>query len=285
MTSGARRTLVAAIGLLVVAVAGATAISGQHAFAHGQNVAPAFEGWEPNADGSFNMVFGFFNRNCEETLHIPIGPDNNIEPGGPDRGQPTRFFPRRGKFIFKVRVPSDFGTNELVWTLTAHGKTEKAYATLRPEYILDKRIVMMNENSYGQRFGEGENQYPIVDVAGGAHRTVKVGEGLLLSAHASDDGLPLPRGGRDASKEPLLVAGWLLYRGNDAHVAFDPEQVDPDFRRRETCGSVPPARGLPPDGTFTVTATFREPGTYVVRALVRDRGLKTTRDVTVTVAR
>jgi hypothetical protein len=287
MRTGARsvflRAFVAVAGLLALTFTGATAISGQQPFMHGQNVAPAFEGWERNPDGSFNMVFGFFNRNCEEALHIPIGPDNNIEPGGPDRGQPTRLFPRRGKFIFRVRVPSDFGKNELVWTLTAHGKTEKAYGTLRAEYVLDKRIIMMNENSFGQRFGEGDNQYPILDVAGDAHRAVKVGEPLPLRAQASDDGLPLPRTGRDASKEPPLVAGWLLYRGNDAHVAFDPEQVDPDFRRRETCQNVPPARALPPDGKFTVTATFKEPGTYVLRALVRDRALKTTRDVTVTV--
>jgi hypothetical protein len=264
---------------------GVTEISGQQTFTYGQNVAPAFEGWERNPDGSFTMLFGFFNRNCEEVLHIPIGPDNNIEPGGPDQGQPTRFSPRRGKFIFKVRVPADFGKNELVWTLTAHGKTEKAYATLRPEYVVDKRIIMMNENSYGQRFGEGDNQYPVVDIAGGVNRAVKVGEPLQLTARASDDGLPLPRGGRDASTEPTLVAGWLIYRGNDAHVTLDPEQVDPDFRRRETCLNVPPARALPPDGKFTVTATFKEPGTYVLRALVRDRALKTTREVTVTVTK
>ena len=137
MRIGARRVFVAASGLLALIFVCVTGISAQQTFAHGQNVAPAFEGWERNPDGSFSMVFGFFNRNCEEALHIPIGPDNSIEPGGPDRGQPTRFFPRRGKFIFKVRVPSDFGKNELVWTLTAHGKTERAYATLQPEYVLD----------------------------------------------------------------------------------------------------------------------------------------------------
>ena len=279
------RAFVAASGLLALTFVCVTGISAQQTFARGQNVAPAFEGWEPNPDGSFSMVFGFFNRNCEEALNIPIGPDNSIEPGGPDRGQPTRFFPRRGKFIFKVRVPSDFGKNELVWTLTAHSKTEKAFGTLQPEYVLDKRLIMMNESAYGQRFGEGDNQYPIVDVPGGAHRTVKVGERLTLSAQAKDDGLPVSRGGRDASKEPPVVAGWLLYRGNDAHVAFDPEQADPDFRRRESCQNVPPAQALPPDGKFTVTATFKEPGTYVLRALVRDRALKTTRDVTVTVTR
>src|SRR5262245_13798899 len=237
MRTGARRVFLRAClavsGLLVPTFTYVAEISGQQTFTHGRNVAPAFEGWERNPDGSFNMLFGFFNRNCDEVLHIPIGPDNSIEPGGPDQGQPTRFFPRRGQFIFKVRVPSDFGKKELVWTLTAHGKTEKAYATLRPEYILDKRIIMMNENSFGQRFGEGDNQYPVLDVEGEARRIVKVREPLQLRALASDDGLPLPRGGRDTSTEPALVAGWLIYRGNDAHVALDPEQVDPDFRRRE----------------------------------------------------
>ena len=277
--------LLAAGGTLVLMLTSVTEISGQ-AFTHGQNIAPAFEGWERNPDGSFNLVFGFFNRNCEEVLHIPIGPDNNIEPDGPDRGQPTRFFPRRGTFIFKVRVPSDFGKKEVVWTLTAHGKTEKAYATLRPEYILDKRVIMMNESSFGQRVGEGENQYPVLNVEGEAHRVVKVGEPLRLTAFASDDGLPLPRREKNNSSDPALVAAWFLYRGDDGDVVFDPGQVNPDFTRRDTlCQNVPAIPPLLPDGKFTVTTTFKEPGAYVLRALARDRALKTTRDVTVTVTK
>ena len=93
-----------------------TVVAGQQmAFSTGQTVAPAFEGWEKNADGSYNMVFGYFNRNWDEHLYVPIGPDNSIEPGGPDRGQPTYFFPRRNRFHFKVRVPAGFGKKELVW--------------------------------------------------------------------------------------------------------------------------------------------------------------------------
>src|SRR5712691_7061865 len=80
----------------------------QSKFTHGQNIAPAFEGWEENPDGSFNMVFGYFNRNWEEQPLVPIGPNNNVEPGGPDRAQPTHFFPRRNKFVFRVPVPKDF---------------------------------------------------------------------------------------------------------------------------------------------------------------------------------
>ena len=60
-----------------------------------QNVVPVFEGWLRNPDGAFTMVFGYFNRNLKEELAIPPGPENKIEPGELDRGQPTYFLPRR----------------------------------------------------------------------------------------------------------------------------------------------------------------------------------------------
>src|SRR5206468_10046493 len=105
----------------------------QESFSSGQNIAPVYEGWEQNADGSFNLVFGYFNRNWEEEIVLPIGGDNAIEPGGADQGQPTRFLPRRNRFLFRIRVPKEFGTKELVWTLAAHGKTERAYASLKAD--------------------------------------------------------------------------------------------------------------------------------------------------------
>ena len=88
-----------------------------------QNIAPVYEGWEPNPDGSFNLVFGYLNRSWDEEIHLPIGPGNTIDPGGPDQGQPTYFFPRRNRFTFRIRVPKDFGTRELVWSLTSRGRT------------------------------------------------------------------------------------------------------------------------------------------------------------------
>lgn len=263
----------------------------QWAYTHGQNVVPVFEGWEPNPDGTFSMVFGFFNRNCDETLHLPVGPNNSIEPGGPDRGQPTRFFPRRAEFVFKVQVPADFGSNELVWTLTAHGKTETAYASLRPEYVLDNQITMMNEAGYGQRVGESDNVHPVVELEGPANRAVRVGEPLQLTARVSDDGLPEPRS--DRRHVARLMAGWMVYRGDERHVTFDPPQFNPDLRRRERasplCSDVAPvpewaASRLAPDGTLSVTASFSAPGTYVLRALAHDIALKTAREVTVVVA-
>jgi len=106
-------------------------------YAAGQNVVPVFEGWERNADGSFNMVFGYMNRNYEEQVDIPVGPNNALEPGGIDQNQPTHFYPRRQQFVFKVKVPKDWGKKDLVWTLTSRGKTEKAYATLLPFWEID----------------------------------------------------------------------------------------------------------------------------------------------------
>src|SRR5579862_7257946 len=81
----------------------------------GQTVSPAFEGWVQDKDGSFTLYFGYMNSNWKEQFDVPIGPDNNIEPGGPDQGQPTHFYPRRNPFLFTVRVPKDFG-KELIWT-------------------------------------------------------------------------------------------------------------------------------------------------------------------------
>src|SRR5499433_1110041 len=88
--------------------------------ASGQAIAPVYEGFDINADGSFNMWFGYMNRNYEEELDIPVGADNAFEPGG-DRGQPTHFTTRRHKDVFKVTVPKDFGDRQLVWKVTTRG--------------------------------------------------------------------------------------------------------------------------------------------------------------------
>ena len=83
----------------------------------GQSVTGAFEGWFPNPDGSFSLLIGYYNRNQKQTLEIPAGPNNRIEPGGPDQGQPTHFLAGRQWGVFTVTVPKDFGENKLTWTL------------------------------------------------------------------------------------------------------------------------------------------------------------------------
>src|SRR5690242_18185398 len=58
----------------------------QTKFDSGQDTQPYFEGWIKNADGTFDMVFGYFNRNWKEEPIVPAGEKNSVEPGGPDKG-------------------------------------------------------------------------------------------------------------------------------------------------------------------------------------------------------
>jgi hypothetical protein len=245
---------------------------GQEKYLRGQNIAPIFDGWEQNPDGSFNMVFGYLNRNYEEVVDVPIGPDNNFEPVAPDQGQPTRFFPRRSRFLFRVRVPGDFGNKELVWTLTAHGRTDRAYATLRPEYILDNALI--EGGNIGQR--KEHNEAPVIHVEGNDHRTT-VGRPITLTAHITDDGIPKapPPGGIEARKAKVgLRAGWFVYRGTGT-ITFDPPQSQP-FRRDS-------AAFVPANGNSSVKVTFSQGGTYLLRVTADDGGLFSVRGVTVTV--
>src|SRR5919204_2456616 len=168
-----------------VAVAGAAVLAvllvarpsgGQARYDSGQNVVPAFEGWEKNADGTFNLVFGYMNRNYEETPEIPIGPDNNFSPGPADRGQPTFFYPRRQWFMFKVQVPADFGKQDLVWTLTRNGRTEKAHGHLLLEYELTPDVLSSDRQSTRNiEEANRANLPPTISIEGPAERQATVG--------------------------------------------------------------------------------------------------------------
>ena len=80
------------------------------------------------------LLLGYYNRNKSQELDIPIGPDNRIEPDGPDYGQPTHFYPGRQHGVFAIKVPKDFGTQKLTWTLTANGQTSTVSFWLNPPY-------------------------------------------------------------------------------------------------------------------------------------------------------
>src|SRR6185436_9232360 len=68
----------------------------------GSSVTGAYEGWYRNKDGSVSLLVGYFNRNTKQELDIPIGPNNRIEPGGPDQGQPTHFQAGRQFGVFSI---------------------------------------------------------------------------------------------------------------------------------------------------------------------------------------
>ena len=96
----------------------------------GQSVSAAYEGWFKNPDGSFSMLFGYFNRNLKQELDIPVGDNNRFEPGPRDQGQPTHFLPRRQWGVFTVTVPQNFGTEKLTWTIVANGQVTSVPAHL-----------------------------------------------------------------------------------------------------------------------------------------------------------
>ena len=107
--------LVGAVLVVMVVVAGWSLIGeAEHlplfpATKKGRTVTPAYEGWYPNPDGTLTWSFGYYNRNSEEVVEIPLGPNNSIEPAEFDGWQPTHFQPIRHWGVFTVTVPGDFG--------------------------------------------------------------------------------------------------------------------------------------------------------------------------------
>jgi hypothetical protein len=240
-------------------------------YTKGQNVAPAYEGWENGADGAKYFVFGYMNRNWEEEIDVPVGAENGFNVGGGagaaglsnDQGQPTHFLPRRNRFIFKVKVPANFTEkDELIWTLTTHGKTEKAFATLRPDYILDDVVKASETGALGAGTSSPEvrsNKPPVLRIVEANTRNVKAWQAVPLVSEVKDDGIPKRRGAgsgaavratgaggqtgdstgallaRAASGPPVRITvgknvglhvTWFLYRGPvGGTVTFDPPQI------------------------------------------------------------
>ena len=296
LAQGASRLGVAAL-LAVTATAARPPVAAQVS-SETPNVSPVYEGWETNRDGTFNLVFGYFNRSFDNAPLVAIGADNTISPGGPDQGQPTYFLPRRNHFVFRIKVPADFGTKEVVWTLTTLGKTEKAYGTLKPDYVIDEMIMMSNIGAGGALSSTPDmvgNIAPIVKVDGARTRATSVGAPIELIATVTDDDKPRPR------QMPALLGGdyilpnsakglrfsWFVYRGDGSRVTFDPPQSKVWEDNRDG-GNSPWSAGwknppLPPDNRWTAKATFSQPGVYTIRAIAHDGGLATTEDIVVTV--
>jgi hypothetical protein len=220
----------------------------------GQGVTPAFEGWYQNPDGSYMLLVGYFNRNLKETLDIPIGPNNRVEPGGPDQGQPTHFLPRRGWGVFTIRVPKDFGDKRLTWTITANGQTNSVPVGLIKGYQVEPFLeaAQKNEPPRVQFDPKGEALYgPPSGLA--LTLTGVVGQPVTISGVVIDNGADDPDLTPAQLKQPPITIFLSKYRG-EGEVTFA------EARPR-------PAQ----DGKFSTTATFSAPGEYIVRVQVNDR--------------
>jgi hypothetical protein len=257
-------------------------------FASGRNVVPYLEGWIRNPDGSFDFVFGYFNRNSVQELAIPAGPDNSVMPGGPDRGQPTYFMPRREQRVFRVRVPMDWGEKQLTWTLTANGRTEKVIAQLLPAEEINEHMMIANGNNTID-FAEEVNANKPPEITLAPVATASMATPLTLTAVVTDDGLPRPKpvpppreapptkstaDGRflaqrnstagDRERFVGLRVSWLEYRG-PAKVTFEANPI------------------VVTGGRAVTTARFAAPGTYTLIATATDTALTARAELTVTV--
>jgi hypothetical protein len=285
---------IAVLALGVIGFAGRAAaqpdgaLSGNIKYNSGQTVQPIYEGWTKNADGSFNLFFGYLNRNHAEELHVPVGPDNQVEPSGPDRGQPTYFYTRFNRQLFSVTVPANWGQKEVIWTLVTNGRSERAVGWLRPDWEISPPGLSRGADP-------GKNDPPALSLA--ATPTVTLPAPLTLTATVTDDGLPpardpgAARGRARAAGPPAFEYGnktpppvnvpqveraprprvtdrlqveWFVWRG-PAGVTFSPSVVGAD------------------KGPAEATATFSKPGEYVLRARATDSGATVTKDLKVVV--
>jgi hypothetical protein len=225
----------------------------------GQGVTPAYEGWFPNSDGTFSLLFGYYNRNLKQEPDIPIGPENRIEPGGPDQGQPTHFLTRRRWGIFTVTVPKDFGTKKLTWTLIANGKTAEVPVGLDTLWELNP---FQDATGNTPPFIGFAQSGPFVQGPRGHSQELSgtLPNPVPLTLWVADDASVIP--GATRPKTPAVTLTWSKYRGPGA-VSFANERPvieNAEVKVEEAAFS----------GRASTTATFSEPGDYVLNVVAND---------------
>lgn len=234
----------------------------------GASITGAFEGWFKNADGTFSLLLGYYNRNRKQEVDLPVGPNNRIEPGGPDRGQPTHFMPGRGWGLFAVKVPADFGENKITWSITANGRTTAIPASLKPDYEISPFIeaavgntppvLSFEENGPSVQGPQGFNA---------GERTAKVGNPLTLAVWVSDDAkFTTSSGARPKDLGSPVTVRWIKYRGAGS-VMFAPDKPEVEKVDRAVNQG---AGAAPFNGKATTTATFSAPGEYVLHVTAND---------------
>ncbi len=249
-----------AAALFGLAVVGAQQLPFEPAHDSGQSITGAFEGWFTDTDGSLKILVGYYNRNLKQDIEIPAGPDNRIEPGGPDRGQPTHFLAGRQWGVFTITAPKDFGDRRLTWTIVVNGQTTVIPLNLNPLYEV---APFVDANGNAPPFIGFAETGPFV--LGPTGQTVSlsatVPEPLALNVWVADDAHP-PTAGPVPRTPPVTVA-WSKFRGPGVVTfANDKPRVDKaEFH-------APPSAHF--SGKASTTATFSEPGEYILRVVAND---------------
>jgi hypothetical protein len=226
----------------------------------GQSVTPSYEGWLQNPDGTYSLLFGYFNRNYVEQVDVPIGPENKFEPGPADRGQPTHFQPRRAWGVFTVTVPKDFGSNKLIWTLTANGETISIPASLDPLWVVEPLKDSSNNTPPYLAFSD-TGTFVQGPQGQSSSLSATVGKPLELPLWVADDASVAP--GATKPRTPPVTLLWNKFRG-PGQVIFSNQRPAID----EAQFSAPPNTVF--HGKSVTTATFSEPGDYVLHVIAND---------------
>jgi len=230
----------------------------------GQSVTAAYEGWYSNPDGSSNIVFGYYNRNLTEVLDIPVGPNNHVDPGGPDRGQPTHFLTGRQWGRFTITVPKGFGPDQkITWTIVSNGKTTSIPASLNPLWLISpfKDATGNTPPFIGFQESGPFLHGPPRGVAQAL--TAEVEKPLPLTVWLADDAYVPPAFESFAGFIPAISDGWTKFRG-PGEVKFANEKPKVEKAAFEA----------PPGSKFTgksaTTATFDKPGEYILEIVAND---------------
>jgi hypothetical protein len=287
-----------AVALAAIAAPGAAQISRaplvlEPLGSRGEAIFPAFEGWGPDKSGQNLLLLGYYNRNKEQELDIPVGPDNQIEPMGPDYGQPTHFYTGRQHGVFAIKVPKDFGNSKFTWSIKANGQTSTISFWLNPPYWVNFYKHSANQNEPPvirfTREGGADLTGPPVDIA----QTLSgaVGKPVPLTLWASDvptqeraEEDEIAARSRASSARPAAVAviGSQVIgagrAGGNAAPAPEPD-ITVSWRRHRGPADVTFAQKRIPLVTkrdpklfleASTTATFSAPGEYIIRAQVND---------------
>src|SRR3954471_16771828 len=231
----------------------------------GDSITAAYEGWFYNADGSRSFLVGYYKRNSQQTLDMPIGPNIRIDPRGPHMIQPTHFLPGRRGGMFIIPAPQEFKpTGSFTWTIVANGKSTTIPFRLNPDYVMSplSEIAVGNTPPVLKFDPPGKTfQGPLATVDSAVPMSASVAAPMPLNVVVTDDakftsGTNAPPSG---SRSPVSVR-WSKYRGPGA-VTFD--KARPELQKIAG-GSAPFT------GKADATAKFSEPGDYMLHLTGND---------------
>ena len=244
------------------------------------------ESWWEGPAGTYNFMFGYFNRNAKEEVDIPIGPDNHIDPAG-DYGQPTHFYTRRHWGVYVLTLPKDvaLGAKKPAWTLSVHGVKSVIPVSTEPIYVLHPFSDTGTGNtpptiSLDEKGLSVQGPKAVI-----VSRTANVATPLPITVWAADDerslrpGTPAAGAGGAAAKAgPPPATGVGPPVGAGAARPIGPVGVI--FEKLRGPGEVTFANDKPPveriengdipikekfNGKTSTTAMFSTPGEYVLR--------------------